>query len=182
MSMTSKCLFLFGALSLCLWAGSVVAQTDGESDYILLPGDRIQIQVFDEPDLSIESSIGASGIINYSYLGDLKVEGNTAVELEKIITDLLRDGYLVNPSVNVSILNYRPFFINGEVRSPGSFPYQPGLTLDKAIALAGGLTDRASTRKMSVISGDSEDKTSRKINMSTKIKPGDIISIKEGFF
>jgi len=114
------------------------ASADVPDGYLLGEGDRISIQVFDEPDLTMESQLGASGTINYSYLGDLQVAGKTSQQVERQITQLLQDGYLVNPSVNVTILGYRPFFINGEVRSPGSYPYQPGLTLDKAIALAGG--------------------------------------------
>ena len=117
-------------------AEQVVTSIDS---YRLGQGDRIAIQVFDEPDLTMEATVGASGIINYSYLGDLQVAGRTPVELERTIADTLREGYLVNPSVNVSVVGFRSFFINGEVRSPGSYPYQPGLTLNKAIALAGGL-------------------------------------------
>ena len=150
--------------------------------YLLGEGDRISIQVFDEPDLTMESLIGASGIINYSYLGDLQVAGKSSQQVERQITQLLQDGYLVNPSVNVTVLGYRPFFINGEVRSPGSYPYQPGLTLDKAIALAGGLTDRASTRKMFIQKAANSSQNEQRANMQTKIAPGDIISIKEGFF
>jgi len=149
--------------------------------YVLGQGDRIGIQVFDEPELTMEAAIGASGVINYSYLGDLQVAGQTAQGLEQSITALLQDGYLVNPAVNVTVLAYRPFFINGEVRSPGSYPYQPGLTLDRAIALAGGLTDRASTRKMFVMRAEA-DGDARKAGMSTRIAPGDIVSIEEGFF
>jgi len=132
---------------------AIPASGETPAGYLLGEGDRISIQVFDEPDLTMESLLGASGIINYSYLGDLQVAGKTSQQVEKQITELLQDGYLVNPSVNVTVLGYRPFFINGEVRSPGSYPYQPGLTLDKAIALAGGLTDRASTRKMFILKG-----------------------------
>jgi polysaccharide export outer membrane protein len=158
-------------------AGEVL---DADS-YLLEQGDQIQIQVFDEPDLTMDQRVGASGNINYSYLGDLRVAGKTAQQLEREITGLLENGFLVNPSVNVTVLEYRPFFINGEVRSPGSYPYQPGLTLDKAIALAGGLTDRASTRKMSVQKA-SGDQPQGRAAMSTPIAPGDIISIEEGFF
>jgi len=150
--------------------------------YLLGEGDRISIQVFDEPDLTMESLIGASGMISYSYLGDLQVAGKSSQQVENQITQLLQDGYLVNPSVNVTVLDYRPFFINGEVRSPGSYPYQPGLTLDKAIALAGGLTDRASTRKMFIQKAANSGQDEQKASMQTKVAPGDIISIKEGFF
>lgn len=151
-----------------------------ETQYTLGEGDVIAIQVFDEPDLTMNATIGASGSINYSYLGDIQVAGKTAQELEQHLIALLSDGYLVNPSVNVSIQKFRLFFINGEVRSPGGYPYQPGLTLDKAIALAGGLTDRASKRKMFILSPTSSERT--RASLSSKIEPGDIISINEGFF
>lgn len=147
--------------------------------YQLGEGDQIAIQVFDEPDLTMEAQVGASGSINYSYLGDLKVSGKTAVQLEQHITTLLRDGYLVNPSVNVSIKEYRPFYIGGEVRQPGSYPYQPGLTLNKAIALAGGLTERASSRRIFIAKPDGDE---FRASQSQTVAPGDIISIKEGFF
>jgi polysaccharide export outer membrane protein len=155
---------------------------EAEAAYLLGQGDKISIQVFDEPDLTMTAQVGASGVINYSYLGDIVVAGKTAQQLENDITSLLQDGYLVNPSVNVAITEFRPFFINGEVRSPGGYAYQPGLTLDKAIALAGGLTDRASQRKMYIVKAISENQESEKARMQTKIAPGDIITIKEGFF
>ena len=148
-------------------------------NYELGEGDQIAIQVFDEPDLTMDARVGASGAINYSYLGDVKVAGKTAVQLEQHITGLLRNGYLVNPSVNVTVSQYRPFFIGGEVRSPGSYPYQPGLTLNKAIALAGGLTDRASSRRMFIAKPTGEE---FRASPSQDVAPGDIISIREGFF
>ena len=130
----------------------------------------------------LETAVGASGAINYSYLGDVKVAGKSPAELETHITSLLQNGYLVNPSVNVTVTQYRPFFINGEVRSPGGYPYQPGLTLDRAIALAGGLTDRASTRKMYVTKENSSSSEEKRVSLGFKVQPGDTISIREGFF
>lgn len=150
--------------------------------YVLGNGDEISILVFDESDLSMDAAIGDSGEINYSYLGALTVSGKTPVQLEKEITTALQDGYLVNPSVNVTITQYRPFFINGEVRNPGSYSYQPGLTLDKAIALAGGLTDRASSRRMFVIRAKAADQDKKRIRLSSQVGPGDVIEINEGFF
>ncbi len=149
------------------------------SAYRLGEGDQIAIQVFDEPDLTMDARVSDSGIINYSYLGDVQVSGKTAVELERHITELLRNGYLVNPSVNVTIKEYRPFYIGGEVRAPGSYPYQPGLTLNRAIALAGGLTDRASSRRIFVVKPSGEE---FRASLSQAISPGDTISIREGFF
>lgn len=152
------------------------------NDYKLGQGDTISIQVFDEPDLTLDTAVGARGSINYSYLGDVKVAGKSPSELEKHIASLLQNGFLVNPSVNVTVKEYRPFFINGEVRSPGGYPYQPGLTLDRAIALAGGLTDRASTRKMFVTKGADSTREGKKVFLNSRVEPGDTITIKEGFF
>ena len=84
--------------------------------------------------------------------------------------------------MNVRVTRYRLFFINGEVRSPGGYPYQPGLTLDRAIALAGGLTDRASTRKMYVTKENTGSSDEKRVSLSFKVQPGDTISIREGFF
>lgn len=158
-----------------------VAHAQGESSYKLGHGDQINIQVFDEPDLTMTATIGESGFINYSYLGNIQVANKTPLELENEITALLRDGYLVNPSVNITISEYRPFFVNGEVGRPGGYPYQPGLTLDKAIAIAGGLTDRASRRKIFVLRADSQGERER-IKFSQLVAPGDIINVEEGFF
>lgn len=156
-------------------------QVLSEDDYVLGQGDEISILVFDEPDLSLDAQVGASGFINYSYLGNLQVTGQTPFQLEQQIATLLRDGYLVNPSVNVSVKKFRPFFIGGEVRSPGSYSYQPGLTLDKAIALAGGLTDRASNRRMFVVRAGS-DGSQAKLSLADPVGPGDTVTIQEGFF
>jgi len=166
-------------------AGSSAAQTAASLDpdgYVLGQGDLIGIQVFDEPDLTLDARISSSGTINYSYLGDMRVSGKTPLELERHIAGLLRNGYLVNPSVNVTVKEFRPFFIGGEVRAPGSYPYQPGLTLDKAIALAGGLTDRASTRRMFVVKAGGNVTSPQKITLGAPVAPGDTISIREGFF
>lgn len=162
-------------------APSANAKILSEDDYELGQGDTISILVFDEPDLTLDAQVGASGFINYSYLGNLQVAGQTPLQLEQQITSLLRDGYLVNPSVNVSVKEFRPFFIGGEVSSPGSYPYQPGLTLDKAIALAGGLTDRASTRRMFVVRAGTSGRQI-KLSLADSVGPGDTVTIQEGFF
>lgn len=162
-------------------AAPTVPQVLSEDDYILGQGDEISILVFDEPDLTLDAQVGASGFINYSYLGNIQVAGQTPLQLEQQIASLLRDGYLVNPSVNVSVKEFRPFFIGGEVRSPGSYAYQPGLTLDKAIALAGGLTDRASTRRMFVVKANGAG-GQVKLSLADSVGPGDTVTIQEGFF
>ena len=151
-------------------------------NYMLGQGDKISILVFDEPDLTLDATVSASGFINYSYLGNLQVANKTPLELEEHIAELLRNGYLVNPSVNVSVSEFRPFFIGGEVRSPGSYPVQPGLTVDKAIALAGGLTDRASIRRIFIVKSGQPSTDKLKGSLSDAVGPGDTINIQEGFF
>ncbi|MDO6462123.1 polysaccharide biosynthesis/export family protein [Granulosicoccaceae sp. 1_MG-2023] len=162
--------------------GSAFAQEPAPEGYRFGTGDKIFIKVFDESDLTMETIVGSSGTINYSFLGQIQVAGRTSAELEQELTTLLADGYLLNPSVNVSVIEYRPFFINGEVKKPGGYPYQPGLTLEKAVALAGGLTDRASKRKIYLQPASSGDSKKQKVSMGSRIAPGDIITVEEGFF
>jgi polysaccharide export outer membrane protein len=169
-------------IAVILALGTAAAQEYDEGSYRLDTGDKIDIQVFDEPDLTMTAIISQSGFINYSYLGNIEVAGKTPLQLERELTALLKDGYLVNPAVNITISEYRSFFINGEVARPGGYPYQPGLTLDKAIALAGGLTDRASKRRIYVQRANSDDGSRQKINSSQLVSPGDIINVEEGFF
>jgi len=163
-----------------LLVSQVFAETNSEQGYVLDSGDRIAIQVFDENELTMEALIDQNGIINYSFLGPLEVSGKTTEQLETTITDLLRGDYLVNPSVNVTITSYRPFYIGGEVARPGAYPYVPGLTLEQAVAIAGGMTDRGSRRKMYLVDPETSDK--KRLSFSSSIGPGDTISIQEGFF
>ena len=170
------CLTVFGIAPF----GSANAQVSNQ--YILQAGDQIVLQVFDEPELSMTAVIAQSGTINYSYLGTIQVAGHTTEQLVQILTDKLSDGYLRNPSVNVTVKQYRSFFVDGEVRRPGSYAYEPGLTLAKAVSLAGGMTDRASRRKMFLTREIDGEKKRYRVEMSQTVEPGDIITIQEGFF
>jgi protein involved in polysaccharide export with SLBB domain len=168
---------LFGLLApFCLLGAATL------SDYQLGSGDRIQIQVFDEPDLSMEVRLSDAGTISYPFLGEIRVEGNTVSELESQIVNGLIDGYLVYPKVNVAVVEYRPFYVNGEVEAPGGFPYQPGLTLRKAIALAGGFTERASKSKINVLSEGAVNGEQRQTSLDEFLSPGDIVTVEQSFF
>jgi len=94
----------------------------------------------------------------------------------------LKGDYLVDPSVNVSVVEYRPFYINGEVKTPGGYPYQPGLTLRKAVALAGGFKERASKTKISLLSERALDGKQRQVGIDEVLNPGDIITVEQSFF
>jgi protein involved in polysaccharide export with SLBB domain len=159
------------------------ADSDSLSRYQLGSGDVISIVVFGEDDLKREHiRLTDAGTISYPVLGELKVLGRTVGELEKIITDGLQGRYLVNPRVSVSVDQYRPYFIHGQVKSGGGYPFQPGLTVRKAVSVAGGFTDRASKEKIFVIRD--KDKTVKpvKVDLDTPVLPGDIITVEESFF
>lgn len=176
------------ALRSMLWlvvllTGMVHAETGGAeiSSYRLGSGDLIRIQVYGEDDLTLEARITDSGTISYPFLGQIQVAGLTLTQLQQHIVTGLDGDYLVDPKVSVSILGYRQFYVNGEVKKPGGFPYEPGLTIRKAISLAGGLTERASTKKMSVIPEGSQHQQ-QTVDMNTRVNPGDIITIEQSFF
>lgn len=159
------------------------AWADGNSQYRLASGDVIRINVFGEKDLSFEEIIlSDAGTFSYPFIGEVQGLGKTAAEIEKILTDRLRGDYLVDPRVSVRVLKYRQFYISGEVKQPGGYPYQPGLTLRSAAALAGGLTERASERRMTIIREQDPTRTPVKAELDTPVNPGDTITIDMGFF
>ena len=152
------------------------------SDYRLGSGDKLNITVFNEKELSMEIRLSDAGSFLYPFLGEVIAKNKTLTELQGILTNRLKDGYLVDPKVYVGILEYRPFFINGEVGKPGGFAYQPGLTVRKAISLAGGLTPRASLTKIYVVHENDPTGTPRLTTLNAVIQPGDTITIEQSFF
>lgn len=151
-------------------------------NYVLGVGDKIRIQVYDEPDLYLETRLDDSGVISYPFLGKLSVLNKTPGQLEEQITDGLKGDYLVNPKVTVDIIEYRHFYVNGEVNSPGGYPFQPGITVRKAISIAGGFTKVAAKDKVFIIHEDKPDAKPQKISLDDTLSPGDIITVEESFF
>ena len=160
---------------------SFVASEEQNTTYKLGAGDEISIVVYDEPDLTIEMSINNNGRINFPLIGSLAVKGKTADELQLIIHDKLQGDYLKNPSVQVDIVTYRPFYIQGEVEKPGAYPYEPELNVDRAIALAGGLTERASKNKIFIKQKTSKNE-GKKVKLNQTVNPGDVINVEQSFF
>lgn len=152
------------------------------ADYILSSGDEIQIVVYDEPDLTTKVKIDNSGIISFPFIGDIEVTGLSTKQVEiKIRKGLLGD-YLIDPQVDVSIVMHRPFFIHGQVKRPGGYPYQSDLTLDKAIAIAGGLAVRASNSDWKITRIVNGETVIIEASVSTRVEPDDIIKIEQSFF
>jgi polysaccharide export outer membrane protein len=168
---------------LCLTSVDAVTEALTSRDsYKLGPGDQILINVFGEEDLSMDLRLNDTGTLNYPFLGELRVEGLSVVELEQLITRGLKGPYLVNPDVNVSIKEYRPFYLHGEVEKPGGMPYQPGLTLEKAIALGGGFTEFASKNKFTVIRASDTNAIAKRIKLNDPVYPGDVITVHPMWF
>lgn len=168
------------AIHIIALSAGLSAPAHAETSYRLGPGDVINIHVYGESDLSMEVLINNSGVIDYPYLGRLAVTGNTTHKLKDEIENGLRGDYLIHPKVAVNIVSYRQIFINGEVQNPGGYAYQPGLTVEKAVALAGGFTQRAAKSNIGLTpsGGGAEDK----VALGAKVEPGDIIIVKASFF
>ncbi len=154
--------------------------TQGLQGYKFGPGDSIKISVYLEPDLSVTAEISQQGFIDMPLLGSIRLTGHTQQSAKEYLEQRLKDGYLVAPSVSITVDSYRPFFIYGEVRNPGSYAYQPDITLEQAIALSGGLLDRASRSAWQIQRG--ADKATFKASSDTIILPGDVIKIDKSFF
>ncbi len=150
--------------------------------YLLGTGDMLRIQVYNEIDLYLETRVSDSGTISYPFLGELKVKGISLASLEALITSRLKGDYLINPKVSIDMMEYRQFYVNGEVEDSGGFPYQPGLTVRKAITLAGGFKERASKDKIFVIHDGSMTSEPIKITLDEAVRPGDIITVEQSFF
>ncbi|MFZ2587031.1 MAG: polysaccharide biosynthesis/export family protein [Alphaproteobacteria bacterium] len=148
--------------------------------YTLGAGDKVRITVYGEEDLSGEFEVDGTGRLSFPLVGDIQAGSRTPREVEKAITDKLNTGYLVNPRVNVEVLNFRPFFILGEVNKPGSYPYVNDMSVISAVALAGGYTARAKTGNVYLKKAGTTDETS--VTEDTKIQPGDVIRVDERFF
>lgn len=151
-------------------------------DYQLGVGDRVRVIVYSEESLSGEFQVSAAGTLSLPLIGSVPATGKTPGDVAATIRTMLADGYLRDPKVSMEVITYRPFFILGEVKTPGQYPYANGLTVVNAIATAAGFTPRAE-KKMVFIrrSGDAEEKP-YKLTPDLRVYPGDTIRLGERFF
>ncbi len=167
-------------------AGSVAGAQSNDSafsNYRLGAGDVITVQVLGEDDLKREKiRLSDAATISYPILGEIRLLGKTVGELEVLIRDGLKGRYLLNPQVTVTINEYRNFFINGQVATSGGFAFIPGLTVRKAVSLAGGFKERASREKIFIIREDDPSHKPRRVELDAAVNPGDIITVEESFF
>jgi len=146
-------------------------------------GDRLTVKVFGQDDLSGEFEIGGDGQMAMPLVGQVDAAGLTISELRETLVTILNENYLVDPQVTIEVTNYRPFFILGQVRNPGSFPYQAGLNMRQAVALAGGFTNRALREPMLVIRPDQDNVPQRySVTLDYPVLPGDTIEVQRRLF
>lgn len=152
------------------------------SAYRLGIGDKVRIDVFGEADLSVNAEVDGTGHLSYPLLGSVAALKRTAAELEVAIAKGLAAGYLVKPDVRVTVTQYRPFYVIGQVNRPGAYPYSVGLSVEKALALAGGLTRLASSRGIYLLREDARAEQRQRIGLDGIVLPGDTLLVEEGLF
>ena len=153
------------------------------SNYKLGSGDVITVQVLGEEDLKRSSiRLSDAATISYPILGEIRLLGKTVAELEILIRDGLKGRYLLNPQVTVTINEYRQFYVNGEVAKVGGNSYVPGLTVLKAITMAGGFKERASKEKIFIIRESDPSQKPQLVKLTDIVNPGDILTVEQSFF
>ena len=152
--------------------------------YRLAAGDRLSITVFGEESLSREYSVTSQGDLGFPLLGDIPVVGQTVGDLQQLLRTRLAEGYLNDPRVTVEVLNYRPFYILGEVNNAGEFAYKDGLTVVQAVAQAGGFTYRANKDTVYIVRPGQAGEESYDIDSGRPVyvSPGDTIRVGERYF
>jgi len=151
-------------------------------NYRVASEDVLSITVFDEPDLSIEEArVASNGIVAMPLIGEVRVAGLTTEQIAARVEEMLADGYLKKPRVSVSIFEYRQFYVHGAVEKPGGYSFQDGLTVQRAIVLAGGFTERASESKITLAREGSPEQAFP-VTLNHLVRPGDVISVGESFF
>lgn len=150
--------------------------------YRLGAGDQVRLSVFGEDDLGGVFSVSGEGKLSLPLIGDVAVVGKTVAEVRDLVADKYRQGYLKEPRVTIEVLNFRPFYILGEVNKPGEYPYNNGMTVVNAVALASGFTYRAD-QKWVFIKHPSDSKEEKvKLTSDLTVGPGDTVRIAERYF
>ncbi|MDQ8729775.1 polysaccharide biosynthesis/export family protein [Bradyrhizobium sp. LHD-71] len=154
----------------------------GSPSYRLGPTDRIRLKVYGEGDITGDYEVDSAGYVSVPLAGRVKAAGLTTRQLENAIAAALSQGMLKDPRVNVEVANYRPFFILGEVKRAGEYPYKAGLTVLDAVASAGGYTYRANEGKVVIRRAGSVVEEIYPLDAPVMVFPGDNIRVPERWF
>jgi polysaccharide export outer membrane protein len=153
-----------------------------DSAYRLDAGDKLRVVVFGQEGLTNSYAIDAGGSITMPLIGSVPARGRTPAALAAEITGKLRNGYIRDPSVAVEIESYRPFFILGEVAAPGQYPYVPNMSVESAVAIAGGFSPRARRDQVTLTHTDGSGVSRYVVPLGTALGPGDTVLVGERWF
>ena len=153
-----------------------------QQPYTLDAGDSVRITVFEQTDLTNSYSVDKAGYIAFPLIGSVAARSQTPKQIEATIAAKLREGFVRNPDVSVEIDRYRPFFILGEVGTAGQYVYVPGMTIQNAIAIAGGFSSRAYQGDADITRQVNGQVLNGRVPLSDPIMPGDTIYVRERMF
>jgi len=162
--------------------GVYAAAGPAEGAYTLDSGDKLRVVVFGQDGLTNSYGVDAAGSITMPLIGAVPARGRTPAGLAAEITAKLRNGYIREPSVAVEVETYRPFFILGEVAAPGQYPYVPNMSVESAVAIAGGFSPRAKRDAVTLTHTDNSTPSRAVVPLGTPISPGDTILVGERWF
>ena len=197
---TSFCLLAALALAGCMKTTSPLASVQSQSDldamayasvampavhdaaYRLDAGDKLRVVVYGQDGLTNSYAIDAGGSITMPLIGAVPARGRTPAGLAAEIAAKLRKGYIRDPSVAVEIESYRPFFILGEVAAPGQYPFVPNMSVESAVAIAGGFSPRARRDSVTLTHSDGAGSSRTVVPLGTALGPGDTVLVGERWF
>lgn len=160
----------------------VASTTAVETDYQLGVGDKIKVNVYNEPALSGEFAVNDAGNVSFPLIGDVRAAGTTPTQVAQVVQTKLADGYLRDPKVSVEVAVYRPYYILGEVKAPGQYPYASDLTVVNAVATAQGFTPRAQKGVVFIRKFGEDTEKPYELTPDLKVFPGDTIRFGERYF
>lgn len=185
----SVLLLICGVLAGCDGPRGVVNSLEAETPaaspdtYRLTPGDKLKVTVFNEQDLTGEFQVNDRGNVAFPLAGEVQASGSTPDEFRERLVQRLRGKFVKNPRVSVEMVSYRPFNVLGEVKNAGQYPYRPGLTIQDAVAMAGGFTYRANTRTVYLRRANAGGEiTVQTDGERVPILPGDNLRVPERYF
>jgi protein involved in polysaccharide export with SLBB domain len=161
-------------------AHAAMAQSD---TYLLSPGDKVKVTVFNEPTLTGEFQVNSSGEVAFPLVGTIAAAGLSVAEFQNQLRRRLNNGYVRNAHISIEVASYRPFNVFGEVKTAGQYPFRPGLTVQDAIAMAGGFTYRANSRTAYVRRANANSELTVQLEgPRVPILPGDDVRVPERYF
>ena len=159
-----------------------VSPASAAETYVLGPNDRVRLKVYGEPDIAGEYEVDNNGNVSIPLAGHIRAAGLTTRQLERAIASALSKGIVRDPRVNVEVALYRPYYILGEVKKGGEYPYRLGLTVMDAVASAGGFTYRANENKVYLRRSGAGAEEVYALDAPVPVFPGDNIRIPERYF